>query len=79
MRASVDEWLLLVADQSYAEVIEGVGIVGPYDGWEWQHRVVWIHMRCISCSLFDGFHLFFATGVIEWTYHDRLPDGDVPR
>lgn len=35
MCASVDEWLLLVANQSHAEVIKGVGIIGPYDGWEW--------------------------------------------
>jgi hypothetical protein len=30
-RASVDEWLLLVADQSHTEVIEGIGVGGPYD------------------------------------------------
>lgn len=42
-----------------------------------QERVVGTDVRRVFGGLFDGFHFFFAAGVVEGAYDDGLSEEDV--
>jgi hypothetical protein len=52
--------------------MEGVLVGGPYDGGEWEHRVVGVDVGCVFGRLLNRFHFFFAACVVEGADYDGL-------
>lgn len=75
---SLDQWFPLTADHAHAERSKSCRVVRSNDRCCWEHGVVWRYVRRIFRRLLDRLHLLFAPYVVERTYHDRLPQEDVP-
>lgn len=70
--SSFDQGFPHAANDCNAQRSQAIGIVCSDNVARWQHGVVWCDVRCVFGSLLDGFHFFFASSVVEWTYHDGL-------
>jgi hypothetical protein len=65
------------ADHANPKCPQACWIVHFDDLYWWQQRIIGTDVRRIFGGLLDGFHFFFASGVIERTYDDRLSKKDV--
>jgi hypothetical protein len=65
-------WPLYLPDHGNSQTLQCLWVMDPDDGGERKHGIVRIDGSGFFSSLFNGFHFFLASGVVEWTDDDRL-------
>lgn len=74
---SFDQRFPLRAHHCHPERVQCVVVVHSHNRGGGQHWIIRSDMRGVLGGLFDRLHLFFATGVVERTNDDGLPEEDV--
>lgn len=74
---SLDVGLAIAANHTNSECSQACWIVRLDNFDRWQQRVIRADVRRVFGRLFDGFHLFLAPSVVEWTHNYRLSKEDV--
>jgi hypothetical protein len=75
-RASFDERLLLPPNNAQPESLESVSVVGSNNRWP-RRRFIRINVRRVLGRVGNGIHFFFAALLVQGTYDNGLPDGDI--